>query len=71
MVAFEVEVLLGVSWFVVDICDDLAIYVFIRMSKNGNSSELCSIVNFILGWRFCSKLFKSLMSPVGHFHKMK
>ena len=26
--AFEVEVLLGVCWFVVDICDDLAIYVF-------------------------------------------
>ena len=27
MVAFEVEVLLGVCWFVVDICGDLAIYV--------------------------------------------
>ena len=26
--AFEVEVLLGVCSFVVDICDDLAIYVF-------------------------------------------
>ena len=29
VVAFEVEVLLGVCWFVVDICDDLAIYVFL------------------------------------------
>ena len=28
MVAFEVDVLFGVSWFVVDICDDLAIFVF-------------------------------------------
>ena len=26
--AFEVEVLLGVCGFVVDICDDLAIYAF-------------------------------------------
>ena len=28
--AFEVEVLLGVCWFVVDICDDFAIYVFYK-----------------------------------------
>ena len=28
MVASEVEVLLGVCWFVVDICDDFAIYIF-------------------------------------------
>ena len=28
VVAFEVEVLLGVCWFVLDICDNLAIYVF-------------------------------------------
>ena len=28
VVASEVEVLLGVCWFVVDICDDFAIYVF-------------------------------------------
>ena len=28
-VDFEVEVLLGVCWFVLDICDDLAIYVFL------------------------------------------
>ena len=27
--AFEVEELLGACWFVVDICDDLAIYVFL------------------------------------------
>ena len=32
-VVFEVEILLGVCWFVVDIYEDLAIYVFIRMSK--------------------------------------
>ena len=30
VVAFEVEVLLSVCWFVVDICDDLAIYVFYK-----------------------------------------
>ena len=28
--AFEVEVLLDVCWFVVDICDDVAIYVFYK-----------------------------------------
>ena len=28
--AFEVEVLLDVCWFVADICDDLAIYVFYK-----------------------------------------
>ena len=28
--AFEVEVFLGVCWFVVDIWDDLAIYVFYK-----------------------------------------
>ena len=30
VVAFEVEVLLGVGGFVVDICDDLAIYSFYK-----------------------------------------
>ena len=30
MVAFEVGVVLGVCWFVIDICDDLAIYVFYK-----------------------------------------
>ena len=44
---------------------------FIRMSKNGSSFELCSIVNFILGCRFCSRLYNSLMSPHGHFQNMK
>ena len=29
MVDFEVKVLVGVCWFVVDICEDLAIYVFL------------------------------------------
>ena len=47
--ASKEEVLLGICWFVVDICDDLAIYVFIMMSKKGNSVKLCAIVNFILG----------------------
>ena len=71
VVASEVEVLLGVCWFVVDICDDFAIYVFTRMSKNGSSFRLCSIVNFILGCRFCSSSCNSLMSPHGYFQYMK
>ena len=33
---------------------------FIKMSKNGSSLEVCSIVNFILGCRFCSRLCTSL-----------
>ena len=65
------EVLLGVCWFVVNICDDLAIYDFIRMSKNGNSFKLCSIVNFILGCRFCSNSCNSLISPHGSFQNIK
>ena len=44
---------------------------FIRMSKDGNSFELCCMVNFILGCRFCSWLYNSLMSPHGHFQNMK
>ena len=65
------EVLLGVCWFVVDICDVLAMYVFIRMSKNDSSFELCSIVNFIFGCRFCCRLCNLLMPPYGHFQNMK
>ena len=38
---------------------------FMRMSKNGASFELCSIVNFILGCRFSSRLCNSMMSPHG------
>ena len=49
MVAIEAEVLLGVCVFVLDICDDLVITLFMRMSKNGSSFALCSIINFILG----------------------
>ena len=41
------------------------------MSRNDNSFELCSIVNFILGCRFCSRLCNSLMSSHGHFQNMK
>ena len=41
------------------------------MSKNGSSFELCSIINVILGCRFCSRLCNSLMSPHGHFQNMK
>ena len=44
---------------------------FIRMTKNGNSFKLCSIVNSILGYRFCGRLCNSLMSPHGHFENMK
>ena len=44
---------------------------FIRMSKNGHSFKLCSIVNFILGCRFCSGLCYSFMSPHDHFQNMK
>ena len=56
---------------VVAICDDLAVYIFIRMSKNGHSFELCSVVNFTLGCRFCCRLCNSLISPHGHFQNMK
>ena len=43
-----------------------------RMSKNGNSFELCLIVSFILGCRFWSRLCNSLMSPChGYFQNMK
>ena len=44
---------------------------FMRMSKNGSSFELCSIVNFIFVCRFCSRLCNSLMSPHVHFHNIK
>ena len=30
VVAFKVEVLLGVCWWMVDICDDFTIYVFYK-----------------------------------------
>ena len=43
----------------------------IRKSKNGNSFELCSIVNSILVCRFCSSLSNSLISPHGHFQNLK
>ena len=69
--AFKFEVLLGVYWFLIDICDDLAIYVFIRISRNIISFKLCSIVNLILGCRFCCRLCNSFMSPHGHFQNMK
>ena len=65
------EVLLGVFWFMVDICGDLAIFVFMGMSKNGSSLKLCSIDNFILGCRFWSRLCNSLISPHEHFQNMK
>ena len=64
--AFEVEVLLGVCWFVIDICDD-----FYKDVKNGNSFVLCFIVNFILGCRFCSRPYNSLMSSHGYFQNTK
>ena len=65
--AIEVEVLLGV-----DICDDLFIFVFFMgMFENGSSFELCSILNFIWGRRFWSRLCNSLMSPHGHFQNIK
>ena len=44
---------------------------FIRMSKKGNSFDPCSIVNFILGCRSCSRLCNSSMSPHRHFQNMK
>ena len=47
--AIEVEVLLDVCGFVVDICNDLVICLFIRVSKNGCSFELGSMINFIFG----------------------
>ena len=44
--------------------------LFMRTSKN-SSFELCSIVNFILEFRFCSRLCNSLMSPHEHSQNMK
>ena len=41
------------------------------MSKNGNSFKLCSIVNFILGCKFCCSLCNSLMSSHEYFQNMK
>ena len=47
VVAIEVEVLLNVRGLVADICDGLAIFVFLmRISKNGSSFKLCSLGNF-------------------------
>ena len=63
VVTIEMEVLLGVCGFVVDICDDLAIFIFMRMTKNGNSLKLYSTVNFIFRCKFWSRLFNSLMFP--------
>ena len=40
-----------------------------RMSENGSSFELCSIVNLILGCRFCSRLSNSFMYK--YFPNMK
>ena len=37
---------------------------FMRMSQNGTSFELCSIVNFILECRFWSRLCNSFISNV-------
>ena len=65
------KVLLGVCGFVVVNCDDLAIFVFMRMYKNGSSFELRSIVNFILVYGFWSRLCSSLMSSHGYFQNMK
>ena len=42
-----------------------------RMSKNGSSLKLCSMVRFILGCRYWNKLYKLLMLPYGHFQNMK
>ena len=42
-----------------------------RMSESSNSLNLCSMVNFILGCRFLSKLCKSLMLPQEYFQNMK
>ena len=47
----------------------LSFTFFIRVSKN--SFKLCSIVNFILGCRFCSRSCNSLMFPHGCFQNMK
>ena len=49
---FDVEVLLRVSEFVVNVWDNLAIFVFHEDLKNGSSLKLYSMVNFILGVSF-------------------
>ena len=56
VVNIEVEVLLGVCDFVVDICDNCPFSFLMKMSKNGNYLKLCSVVNFIFECRFWSKL---------------
>ena len=65
------EVLLGVCGFVVNVSDNLAILIFMRMTKSGCSLKLCFVMNFILRYRFRSKLFKSLILPHVHFQNMK
>ena len=42
-----------------------------RMYKNGGSLKLTSMVNFILGCKFWSKLYKSLILPQKHFQNTK
>ena len=44
---------------------------FMRMTRNGNSLQLCSILNFIMGCRFWSNLCNSLMFPHGNFQNIK
>ena len=68
---FEVEVLFGVCGFVINVCNNLDIFIFMEMSKNGSFLKLCSMVNFILECRFWSKLCKLLMSPHRRFQDVK
>ena len=65
VISFEMEVLFGVSGFVVNVCDDLTIWFF-----NGSSLKLCSMASFILGCKFWNKWCKLLMLPCGHFQNI-
>ena len=67
VMTFKIEVLLGVCGFVVNICDNLAILIFNEEIKNRNSFNLCSMVNFISGCKFWSKLCKLLMLSHEYF----
>ena len=71
VMTFKIEALLGVWRFLVNICDTLAILIFMRMPKNGCTIKLCSTVNLILGCMFWSKSYESLVLPCKHFQNIK
>ena len=69
--ALELDVSLGVYWFLIDICDDSTIYIFMRISKKVIFFKVFYIGHYILGCRLLSRWYNSLMSLNGHFKNMK